>query len=114
MIKARVTDKGRVTIKDSCKEQSQFMGEACVLIKWLVHYAMLRAKKAEKPAQEFATAMLFGKVFDESMSEMESMIAAGIDLNGELESKDIDITVDMNDIDEIMKQLKEMQDGEES
>ena len=113
MIKTKTTDKGRVIIKDSCKTQAQRMGEIYVTIKRLAQYAMLRAIETESLAHKLATAKMFGTIFDEALTDIEKMLIAGINVNDELEAQDIDVTVDMNDIDEIMKQLREMQDGEE-
>lgn len=113
MIKTKITDKGRAIIKDSCKTQAQRMGEIYATIRKLAQYAMLRAIETESLTHILTTAKMFGTIFDDALTDIEKMLKAGIDVNDELEAQDIDVTVDMNDIDEIMKQLKEMQDGEE-
>lgn len=86
------------------------MSEIYATIKKLAQYAMLRANETESLAHILATAKMFGIILGEAFTDIEKMLKACIDVNDELEAQDIDITVDMNDIDEIMKQLKEMQD----
>ena len=114
MIKIKMTRDDRVRIKvTKCKTQAQLMGEIGVVIKAIVRFAMLRAKMKENIVEELATATTLGVIFDDSMDIVEDMVKAGIDLNDELETKDLDVTIDLANLDEIVKQMKEMQDGEE-
>ena len=113
MVRIKTTNEGRVKIRVSkCKTQAQLMGEIGVTIKGLVQFATLRAKADDDPKHLVATALTLGKIFDDCMKDLERAISDGLTGN-EMDVQDVDITVDMNDIDEIMKQLKEMQDGEE-
>lgn len=110
MIRIKTTNEGRVKIRVSkCKTQAQLMGEIGVTIKTIVQFALLKAK-ADDVKNQIATALTFGKIFDGCMKELEDAIKDGIDDDN---AQEVDITVDLNDIDEIMKQLREMRDGDE-
>ena len=110
MIKVKTRNDGSVSIRiHRCKTQAQLMGEIGVTIKGLVQFATLRAK-ADDVTHQIATALTFGKIFDGCMKELEDAIKDGVDDDN---AQEVDITVDLNDIDEIMKQLREMRDGDE-
>lgn len=112
MIKVKTRNDGAVSIRiHRCKTQAQLTGEIGVTIKGLVQFATLRVKADDDPKHLIATALTLGKIFDDCMKDLERAISDGLTGN-EMDVQDVDITVDMNDIDEIMKQLKEMQEDE--
>ena len=113
MIKVKTKSDGSVSIiVKNVKDAAQLIGEIGITIKALVVCAMEGSKSSVQ--EETAMALTIGEIFDRCIERVKDILVQDFgDKTETFKINDYEFHIDLNDLDELVRQMKEIEKNED-